>query len=165
MAQLSYTGLQLDQAIRKVRTDYADVSGVTATAEDVLQGKTFVGANKLLIVGTLEPGGARLNAPTIILNGTVITLEDGNNGNFTTGFEILVDGVVSATTTTTAFDLTTLGLVSGTYSITAKAYGTGMITSVPSNSVSYTPSAQSNFLLSNGDILETSDHNIFNVNE
>lgn len=54
-AILTHSGAQLDAAITKVETDYADVSGVTATAADVLTGKKFVGANKTLTDGTLVP--------------------------------------------------------------------------------------------------------------
>ncbi len=54
---LTHSGQELDDAITKVLNDYADVSGVTATADDVVQGKTFVDANGVQRTGTLVPGG------------------------------------------------------------------------------------------------------------
>jgi Holliday junction resolvasome RuvABC endonuclease subunit len=41
-------------AIKESYSDYADVSGVTATAADVASGKTFVDRNKNKVSGTHE---------------------------------------------------------------------------------------------------------------
>ncbi len=54
MGKLNYKTSEFDAAIRKVRSDYADVKNVDASAEDVVKGKTFMNAQKELIVGTLE---------------------------------------------------------------------------------------------------------------
>ena len=56
--QLTHSGQELDNAIGKVLGDYADVSGVTATASDVAAGKYFVDANKTLVEGTASGGGS-----------------------------------------------------------------------------------------------------------
>lgn len=55
--QLTHTGAQLDSAISKVQNDYADVSGVTAVAGDVAQGKYFVTSAGVLTEGTASGGG------------------------------------------------------------------------------------------------------------
>ena len=60
MGVLLYTVSQLNDAIRKVQSSYADVSQVTATASDVKKGKTFVDSTKSLKTGTME-GDARIN--------------------------------------------------------------------------------------------------------
>ena len=52
--QLTHTGAQLDAAIQKVRSDYADVSGTTALPSDVAEGKIFISANKVETEGTMH---------------------------------------------------------------------------------------------------------------
>lgn len=54
MGRIKYTTQQLDNAIQKVQNNYADVSGVTATADKVLVGSKFVDINGNLIDGTLS---------------------------------------------------------------------------------------------------------------
>lgn len=71
--QLTHSGQELDNAIGKVLADYADVSGVTATASDVAAGKYFVDANKTLVEGTASAGGA----DTKIYTDTPQYLEEG----------------------------------------------------------------------------------------
>ena len=85
--RLTHTAAQLDRAISKVLSDYADVSETTATAGDVLAGKVFVASDKTQTVGTLAntslgvdvtfklngndytiasvPAGGRVNAPYV----------------------------------------------------------------------------------------------------
>lgn len=70
IAVLSHSGAELDAAITKVETDYADVSGVTATAADVLTGKKFVGADKTLTDGTLVVPTPPAHTVTIHFTGT-----------------------------------------------------------------------------------------------
>ena len=60
MGVLLYTVSQLNDAIRKVQSSYADVSQVTATESDVKKGKIFVDSTKSLKTGTME-GDARIN--------------------------------------------------------------------------------------------------------
>lgn len=66
MAKLIFTGTQIDEAIRKVKSGYADVSKVTANGSDVRTGKTIVDANKVEQEGTL-------NDATVSANATIIT--------------------------------------------------------------------------------------------
>ena len=56
MAKLIFTGQQVDDAIKKVKEGYADVSKVTATAADVRLGKRIVDKNKVEQEGTLTDG-------------------------------------------------------------------------------------------------------------
>lgn len=51
--QLTHSGEQLDEAIRKVRSSYADVSQTTATEATVRIGRKFVKADKTLATGTM----------------------------------------------------------------------------------------------------------------
>lgn len=53
MGRINYTTQQLDNAIQKVQDNYADISGVTATADKVLVGSKFVDSSGNLIDGTL----------------------------------------------------------------------------------------------------------------
>lgn len=54
---LTHTGAELDDAIAKVLADYADVSGVTAAAADVMTGKIFVDASGEEVAGTNDGSG------------------------------------------------------------------------------------------------------------
>lgn len=56
--KLTHTGQQLDAAITKVENDYADVSGVTATADKVLVPYYIVDANKELVAGSMQNRGS-----------------------------------------------------------------------------------------------------------
>ena len=56
MAKLIFTGQQVDDAIKKVKEGYADVSKVTATAADVRLGKRIVDKNKVEQEGKLTDG-------------------------------------------------------------------------------------------------------------
>lgn len=53
MARLTHTGAQLDAAIRKVRSDFADVSSVDAAANDVRAGKKIINAQKQEVIGSM----------------------------------------------------------------------------------------------------------------
>lgn len=53
MGKLRYTVAQLNEAIKRVLFgSWADVSGVTATPDDVREGKKFVASDKILKDGT-----------------------------------------------------------------------------------------------------------------
>lgn len=77
----------------------------------------------------------QLSAPTLSLNGDTLTITD--KSGLATSFDILVDGVVKATATSTSFDLSALGLADGTYSISVIAKADGYIDSAESEVVSY----------------------------
>ena len=110
---------------------YANFSGITATAADVMTGKYFLNANKELVEGTktLVP----LNSPTISISGSILSLEDGNNGSFSENYKITVarEGLTSLTTTvpisTTSYDIENIGtLASGNHAVSVSVLGTGM---------------------------------------
>lgn len=63
MGKLSYTVAQLNEAIRRVFGAWADVSAVTATPEDVAQGKKFVTSDKILKEGTAIFNGGTSGKP------------------------------------------------------------------------------------------------------
>ena len=50
--RLTHTGEQVDAAVAKILANFADVSGVTALASDVAEGKYFVNSNGVLTEGT-----------------------------------------------------------------------------------------------------------------
>lgn len=69
MARLTYTGAQLDAAIRKVRGDYADVSGVNLTAAEARISKQFIDASKQTVVGTMPDA---VITPNVTVTGDTI---------------------------------------------------------------------------------------------
>lgn len=141
------------------------VGGVVRTFTGSVLRTSLVGGGYCNWVPQDEAGGAQLNAPTISLSNDILTITNGNNGTFSEYYELRLDGTTVDTLNISTTSITVSQYITSSGTITVTVGGTGMITSVPSNSVSYTPPPQSNFLLSNGDILETSDHKTFNVNE
>lgn len=75
MGKLDYKTSEFDAAIRKVRADYASVTNVTATASDVVKGKTIMNAQKELITGTLENADI---TPNFNINSSVIGETESN---------------------------------------------------------------------------------------
>lgn len=82
-----------------------------------------------------------LNAPTIALDGSTLTITDTDNGNFAESYDIYNSGALVANTESTTFDLSTLFTEAGDYNITVKAKGTNFNDSADSNSVTYSISA------------------------
>lgn len=60
--RLKHSGQQLDAAITKVMSDYADVSDVDATPSDVRAGKHYVNSSKQIVEGTLADAEITLGA-------------------------------------------------------------------------------------------------------
>lgn len=77
----------------------------------------------------------QLSAPTLSLDGDTLTITD--ESKLATSFDILVDGEVKGTATSTTFDLSTLELAEGTYSISVIAKADGYKDSAESEAVSY----------------------------
>lgn len=94
-----------------------------------------------IILGKEGGGGgqAHLNAPTISLSGSVITIVNpASNGNFCDGFDIYCNGVKVANTSLNTIDLESIGgMPTGTDTFTVRCTGTGMLDSIDSNSVTY----------------------------
>lgn len=73
---LTHTGKEIDDAVKKVLSDYKDVSSVTAVAGDVLNGKTIVNSNGT-VSGTMTNVGT-VNK-TIATKNEVYTIPAGNH--------------------------------------------------------------------------------------
>jgi hypothetical protein len=62
---LTHTIKEFDKAIRKVRSDYANVSECNVTASDIVSGKVAMNSNKELITGTLENANVSVSSNII----------------------------------------------------------------------------------------------------
>jgi len=119
----------LDENGNSVVFSYANFSGVTAVASDVMSGKYFLNSNKELVEGTRTL--VQLNPPTISIpsGSSTLNLTDGNNGTFATQYRVKVDGVHKTflSISTTTYNLANLSSVSsGTHIVTVSVLGTGM---------------------------------------
>ena len=95
-------------------------------AKDLMLAKAILGGGG---GGGTQP---QLNAPTISLSGNTITISNpATNGSFVEGYKIFLDGVYSATVSTTTATITDLG----SHAVTVKASGTDFEDSAASNSV------------------------------
>ncbi len=79
---------------------------------------TTLSAPSTGITYVVQGGSVTLTAPIVNLTGNVLSWQAVANA---TGYQIIVDGNVSTTTTQTTFDLSTLNLTPGSYAITVKA--------------------------------------------
>ena len=84
-----------------------------------------------------------LNAPTISLSGSTITITNpSSNGNFVTSYKVFNGATLLATVTSTTVDLLTYISTAGTYTITVKASAANFNDSAASNSESYEAKTQ-----------------------
>lgn len=95
------------------------------------------------VVGTFVGESVQLNPATISINGSDLTIVDGNNGSFSEYFDIYSDNgaVASISSNTSVYDLRNAAIPSGTHTITVKVRGANMKTSPVSNAVQYTGGA------------------------
>lgn len=78
----------------------------------------------------------KLYAPSVSVSGNTLTITDSvSNGAFTESFNVYVDGVFHASTSSTTYDLSSLS--QGTASITATANATGFLESDASASATF----------------------------
>ena len=86
-----------------------------------------------------EGGGnqPKLNSPSILVKDTVLTIQDGDNGNFTRGYKIYANNNQIGETSESSFALTDKELIPTTAAISARAYGTNFKDSDASNNVNY----------------------------
>lgn len=95
MGKLQYSTSELDNAIQKVLNGYADVSGVTATQEDVLQGKYFVNNLKQKKQGTLTIPQTNLQQNKIIIPSILEQQVEADPG-YTALQSVIVQAVTAA---------------------------------------------------------------------
>ena len=104
-------------------------------AENIKSGVSIFGVSGALALPTL-------NAPSLSLSGDTLTVTNPSaNGSFAAGYKVYAGNTLIATVQTATVDLSALLTDAGTYSVTAKAYGTGFNDSAASTAVSYTVSA------------------------
>lgn len=94
MGKLTFTGPQIDDAIRKVKSGFADVSVVTATPNDVKLGKKFTDKNKLEKVGTL---GEASVTPEVTISSSHLTNDESDYYvDITPGGSVISEGIVNS---------------------------------------------------------------------
>ena len=92
-------------------------------------------------VNVPQTGGGdqpQLNAPTISIAGTTLSIEDpATNGNFTVGWKLYDNGAYVDQFLTAVIQLTDIQFSVGTHKLTVKSFGTNFKDSVASNEVTY----------------------------
>lgn len=92
-------------------------------------------------VNVPQTGGGdqpQLNAPTITITGTTLSIEDPiTNGNFTSGWKLYDDGAYVGQFLTQVIQLANIQLSTGTHKLTVKSFGTNFQDSAASNEVDY----------------------------
>lgn len=131
--------------VEKIPDDYIIPSGIlqiTSNGTYDVSGKASVVVN----VATAKP---TLNAPSISLSGTTLTITNpATNGNFVTSYTLYNGSTVITTTTDKTINLSTCITTAGTYTLTVKAVGTNFNESASSNSVTYTLKSQTTPVIS-----------------
>lgn len=140
----NYNGLS-QVTVNAIPNEYIIPSGsqnITANGTYDIKSKASVIVN----VPSVQP---TLNAPTISLSGSTITITNpSSNGNFVTSYKVFNGATLLATVTSTTVDLSAYITTGGTYTITVKASGTNFNDSASSNSVTYTISSGYNVTIS-----------------
>lgn len=92
-------------------------------------------------VNVPQTGGGdqpQLNAPTISIVGTTLSIEDPTtNGNFTSGWKLYDDGAYIDQFLTAVVQLANIQFSTGTHKLTVKSFGTNFKDSAASNEVTY----------------------------
>ena len=92
-------------------------------------------------VNVPQTGGGdqpQLNAPTISIAGTTLSIEDpATNGNFTVGWKLYDAGAYVDQFLTTVIQLANIQFSTGTHKLTVKSFGTNFKDSAASNEVTY----------------------------
>ena len=125
--------------VEKIPDDYIIPSGtlqITSNGTYNVSGK----ANAMVNVPSDKP---TLNAPSISLSGTTLTITNpASNGSFVTSYTLYNGSTVITTTTDKTINLSTYITTAGTYTLTVKAKGTNFNESASSSSVTYTLKSQ-----------------------
>lgn len=132
--------------VEPIPDDYIIPSGtlqITSNGTYDVSGK----ANAMVNVEQAKP---TLNAPSISISGTILTITNpASNGNFVTGYKLYNGSTVILTTDAfTTIDLSLWITTAGTYTLTVKAKGTNFNDSASSNSVTYTLKSQTTPVIS-----------------
>lgn len=104
-------------------------------ASKIKQGEVILG-----VTGSYAGGGdqPQLNAPTISIAGTTLSIEDPTtNGNFTSGWKLYDDGAYADQFLTAVIQLANIQFSTGTHKLTVKSFGTNFKDSAASNEVTY----------------------------
>lgn len=125
--------------VEKIPDDYIIPSG----SQNITENGTYDVTNKASVVVNVDTAKPTLNAPSISLSGTTLTITNpASNGNFVTSYTLYNGSTVITTTTSKTIDLSTYITTAGTYTLTVKAKGTNFNDSASSNSVTYTLQSQ-----------------------
>lgn len=123
-------------------TDVTNFATAQVVDDNLVASNIKKGVSVLGITGTFEATLPTLNAPTISLSDSTVTITNPvTNGSFVSGYDVYKNGTLLTSITLATVDLSTLITDSGTYTITVKAKGTNFNESVASNSVTYTVSS------------------------
>lgn len=125
-------------------TDVTNFATAQVVDDNLVASNIKKNVSILGITGTFEATLPTLNAPTISLSGSTLTITNpATNGSFVSGYDVYKNGTLLTSTDLLTVDLSTLITDSGTYTIIVKAKGTNFNESVASNSVTYTVSSVS----------------------
>lgn len=139
----SYDGLS-EVIVNAIPDEYVSPSG----SQNITENGTYDIKTKANVVVNVESEKPTLNAPTISLSNSTLTITNpATNGNFVTSYRIFNGSAELAVVTSKTVDLSTLLTDSGTYSITVKASAPNFNNSAASNGVSYKVVAASGYKL------------------
>lgn len=125
--------------VNPIPADYIIPSG----SQNITANGTYDVTNKASVVVNVATAKPTLNAPSISLSGSTLTITNpASNGNFVTSYTLYNGSTVITTTTSKTINLSTYITTAGTYTLTVKAKGTNFNESASSNSVTYTLQSQ-----------------------
>ena len=125
--------------VEPIPDDYIIPSGTL----QITSNGTYDVSGKANAVVNVEQAKPTLNAPSISLSGTTLTITNpASNGNFVTSYTLYNGSTVITTTTSKTINLSDYIKTAGTYTLTVKAKGTNFNDSASSNSVTYTLKSQ-----------------------
>lgn len=131
--------------VEKIPDDYIIPSG----SQNITANGTYDVTNKASVVVNVATAKPTLNAPSISISGTTLTITNpASNGSFVTSYTLYNGSTVITTTTSKTIDLSTYITTAGTYTLTVKAKGTNFNDSASSNSVTYTLKSQTTPVIS-----------------
>ena len=138
----NYNGLS-QVIVNAIPNEYIIPNG----SQNITENGTYDITSKASVVVNVPISQPTLNAPTISLTGSTLTIANpASNGNFVTKFKVFSNGTalteVVITSSSTNVDLSTLLTTGGTYAITAKASAANFNDSAASNSESYEAKTQ-----------------------